>query len=137
MSPVVSINSAKRSNPGVSGLSAVSERDFPKNWANGLVMRVAQALWPSKPDMALSQKTARSDRLCRYWLENKYSLGADDLVMLLRTDEGLQVLEGVMGDSKPIWWRDFKRSVKRAELRRQQKAIQKALDEDEQGELGI
>lgn len=128
---------SKSPSRAVSDLSAVPESGFPKNWANGLVMRVAQSLWPAKPDMALSAKTSRSDRLCRYWLENKYSLSADDLVLLLRTDEGLAVLEGVMGDAKPIWWRDFRRSVKRAELRRQQKLIQKALDEDEQGELGI
>ena len=137
MSPVVSINSANRSNQRSSGLSADQERGLPRNWANGLVMRVAQALWPTKPDIVLSDKTKRSDRLCRYWLENKYSLGADDLVLLLRTDEGLHVLEGIMGDARPIWWRDFKRGVKRAELRRQQKAIQKALDEDEQGELQV
>ena len=118
-------------------LSSSQESSFPKNWANALVMRAARAVWPSKTDMALMAKTKRSDRTCRYWLENKYSLGADDLVLLLRTDEGLQFLEAVMGDAKPIWWAGFKRSVKRAELRRQQKAIQKALDEDEQGEFPI
>jgi len=128
---------AKLSNPAASELSCDQESQLPKNWANGLVMRAVQAIWPAKPDMALAQKTKRSDRLCRYWLENKYSLSADDLVLLLRTDQGITILEGVMGDAKPVWWRDFKRSVKRAELRRQQKAIQQALDEDEQGELGI
>lgn len=100
-------------------------------------MRVARSLWPLKTDLALASKTGASDRLCRYWLQEKYNLSADNLVALLREDEGLQILEAVMGEAKPIWWRDFRRSVKRAELRRQQKAIQKALDEDEQGDLGI
>lgn len=135
--PVISITTAKNAKARLSGLSAVQASEFPKNWANGLVMRAVHSLWPSKPDMALAAKTKRSDRLCRYWIENKYSLGADDLVMLLRTDEGFQILESVIGDSKPVWWADFKRGVKRAELRRQQRAILKALDEDEQGELGI
>lgn len=98
-------------------------------------MRVAQALWPMKTDHALATKTQRSERLCRYWLEEKYNLSANDLVALLRTDEGFQILEGVMGEAKPVWWLGFKRGVKRAELRRQQKMIQKALDEDEQGDL--
>lgn len=100
-------------------------------------MRVARSLWPSKTDMALASKTGTSERMCRYWLSNKYNLGADDLVALLRTDEGFQILEAIMGDAKPVWWAGFKRGVKRAELRRQQKLIQKALDEDEQGDLGI
>lgn len=100
-------------------------------------MRVAQALWPTKPDVALASKTGASDRMCRYWLENKYSLSSDALASLLRSDEGFHILEAIIGESKPTWWRDFKRSVKRAELRRQQKAIQLALDEDEQGDLGL
>lgn len=134
---VVSINTAEIAKSRRLALSSARESSFPKNWANALVMRAARAVWPSKTDMALMAKTKRSDRTCRYWLENKYSLGADDLVLLLRTDEGIQFLESIMGDAKPLWWRDFKRSVKRAELRRQQRLIQKALDEDEQGELGI
>lgn len=137
MSPVVSITSAKRSNPRVSDLSFDKEAVLPTFSATRLVMRAAQALWSTKPDQALAHKTGRSDRLCRYWLEEKYNLSANDLVALLRTDEGFQILEGVMDEAKPVWWLGFKRGVKRAELRRQQKLIQKALDEDEQGELGI
>jgi len=134
---IISINTAEIAKARRLELSSTQASGFPKNWANSLVMRAVRAVWPTKTDMALMAKTKRSDRTCRYWLENKYSLGADDLVLLLHTDEGIQILEAVMGDAKPVWWRDFKRSVKRAELRRQQKAIQKALDEDEQGEFPI
>jgi hypothetical protein len=129
--------SAKTANRRVSDLSADRESRLPGFSATNLVMRVAQSLWPTKPDQALAHKTGRSDRLCRYWLEEKYNLSANDLVALLRSDEGLHILDGIMGDSKPVWWAGFKRGVKRAELRRQQKLIQKALDEDEQGEMGI
>lgn len=100
-------------------------------------MRVARNLWPAKPDRALAHRTGSSDRMCRYWLENKYRFSSDDLAALLRSNEGFQILEAVMGDAKPVWWAGFKRGVKRAELRRQQKLIQKALEEDEQGDLGI
>lgn len=104
---------------------------------NSVVMRVAQSLWPKKTDMVLVDKTGASDRLCRYWLENKYSLGADHLAALLRSDEGFQILEAVIGEARPVWWRSFKRSVRRAELRRQQAEILKAIEANEQGELGI
>jgi hypothetical protein len=100
-------------------------------------MRVAQSLWPKKTDMVLFDKTGASDRLCRYWLENKYSLGADHLAALLRSDEGFQFLEAVMGDARPVWWRSFKRGVRRAELRRQQAEILKAIEQNEQGDLGL
>lgn len=104
---------------------------------NSVVMRVARSLWPTKTDIALMQRTGASDRMCRYFLANKYNLSADNLADLLRSDEGFQILEAIIGEAKPVWWRAFKKSVRRAELRRQQKAILKELDEDEQGELGI
>lgn len=104
---------------------------------NSIVMRVAQTLWPKKTDMVLADKTGASDRLCRYWLENKYNLGADHLAALLRSDEGFHVLDAIIGDARPVWWRSFKRSVRRAELRREQARLAKAIEENEQGELDI
>src|SRR4051812_20169270 len=131
---VVSITTAKNAKTG-------AERTFRENGktlpTNSVVMRVVQSLWPKKADMVLADKTGASDRLCRYWIENKYSLGADHLAALLRSDEGFQILEAVIGDARPVWWRSFKRSVRRAELRRQQAEILKAIEANEQGELGI
>lgn len=127
----------KSANDRVSDLSGDQESLFPNNSINSLVMRVAQTLWPTKTDMHLAHRTGTSDRMCRYWLANKYKLSVDDLAALLRSEEGLEVLTAMMGNAKPVWWAGFKRGVKRAELRRQAKAIQKALDDDEQGEFGI
>lgn len=102
-----------------------------------VVMRAAQTLWPRKTAAELSVRTGIKQRACEYWMERKSGMSAESLALLLRTDEGFQILEAIIGDAKPVWWMAFKRGVKRAELRRQQKLIQKALDEDEQGELGI
>lgn len=75
--------------------------------------------------------------MCRYWLKEKYKLSADDLAALLRSDEGFEYLNAIMGDAKPVWWRSFRRGVRRAELRRQQIALQKAIEENEQAELDL
>lgn len=99
------------------------------------VMRVAQALWPRKTAAELALRTGNKTRACEYWLERRSGMSGEALAALLRSDEGFQVLEAIIGDAKPVWWRAFKRSVKRSELRRQQRAIQKALDEEEQGDL--
>ncbi len=82
-------------------------------------------------------KARASDRMIQYWLSNKYSIGAEQLADLLRSDAGLSILEGVMGGAKPIWWLDFKRSVKRAEVRRQQVALKKQIEELDQGEFEV
>lgn len=85
----------------------------------------------------LEKATRASDRMIQYWIANRYSISANDLASLIRTDAGFTILENIMGDERPVWWRDFKRSVKRAELRRQQKLLAKALEENEQAELDL
>ncbi len=94
-------------------------------------MRVARSLWPLKTDLALAERTGASDRMCRYWLASKYSLSADDICALLRSDDGLQFLEAIMGDAKPVWWQRMKASANRAALRRAQKQLQKQIDQME------
>lgn len=131
---VVSITAAKNAKPDQERSFQDQEASLP---TNSIVMRVARALWPSKTDMALSHRTGTSDRMCRYWLSEKYKLSADDLAALLRSDEGFEYLTAIIGDSKPVWWRAFKRSVRRAELRRLHAQLARDIEENEQGELGI
>lgn len=96
---------------------------------NSIVMRVARSLWPTKTALELARHTEASERLCRYWLANRYSLSADDLAALLRTDHGLSVLEAVMGDARPKWWRRFKRASSLAALRQEQAEHQKKIEQ--------
>src|SRR4051812_44170624 len=104
----ISTNVARSPNPTPARTFQDRATKLPTNF---IVMRVARSLWPSKTDMALASKTGTSERMCRYWLSNKYNLGADDLAALLRSDEGFHVLEAIIGDAKPVWWRAFKRGV--------------------------
>lgn len=132
--PVVSLTAAKKA-------KATSERAFQNQEAsfptNGLLMRVARSLWPSKTDVSLSVVTGTSDRMCRYWLSNKYNISADDVAALLRGEDGFKFLEAIMGESRPLWWRDFKRATRRSELRRKQAELAKAIEENEHPELDL
>lgn len=98
-------------------------------------MRTAQTLWPRKTAAELSVRTGIKQRACEYWMERKSGMSAESLARLLRTDDGFQILEAIIGDAKPVWWRAFKRQVRRAELRRQQAALAKEIEENEQAEL--
>lgn len=82
-------------------------------------------------------KSRASDRMIQYWLSNKYSISVDDLAALIRSDAGFAILENIIGDAKPVWWLDFKRSVKRAEVRRQQASLKKQIEELDQGEFEV
>lgn len=98
---------------------------------NSAVMRAVRAFWPSKTTLELREATGASERMIKYWIANKYSLSADDLAGLLRTEAGFAVLESIMGDAKPVWWKRFKQHVHRSVLRAEIKAAQKRLDQME------
>lgn len=84
---------------------------------NDAITRVLQALWPTKRDMRLAAITGRTDRFARECLSLRSKYSADDLAALLRTEDGLQILEAVMGDARPAWWRKVKRASQLATLR--------------------
>jgi hypothetical protein len=94
-------------------------------------MRAVQAFWPSKTALELREATGASERMIQYWIANKYSLSADDLAGLLRTEAGFAILENIMGTAKPTWWKRFKASVQRSIVRAELKAVQKRLDQVE------
>lgn len=134
---VVSITAAKKSNQGDESPLSKNESRLQTNLS---VMQAMLSFCRGKERKPLSEiriATRASDRMIQYWLENKYSIGADDLANLLRSDAGFAILENIIGDAKPLWWRDFKRSIKRAEVRRQQKQLQAEIDAIEQSELDV
>jgi hypothetical protein len=135
--PVVSITTAKNAKDGSESQLSKNEIRLQTNFS---VMQAVLSFCKVKERKPLSEiraATRASDRMIQYWLENKYSIATDDLANLLRSDAGFAILENIMGDAKPIWWRDFKRGIRRAELRRQQKALQEAIEENEQGDFGL
>lgn len=121
-SPVTAVSANSGTASPCSGMEASRQ-------TNSIVMRVARSLWPSKTALELARYTEASERLCRYWLANRYSLAADDLAALLRTDHGLHVLEAVMGDAKPKWWRRFRRASRLAALRQEQAEQLKKIEQ--------
>ena len=94
---------------------------------NSVVMRVVHKFWPKKTSLELRVATGASERMIRYWISNRYSLSADHLAALLRTEAGFAVLTELMGDARPTWWKRFKKSVALSMLRAEQAAQQKRL----------
>lgn len=113
-------------NPGPASPCRDQAKDFP---TNSIVMRVARALWPLKTDMALAAKTGASERMCRYWLAQRYDLSVDDLVALLRGEEGLQFLQAMMAGARPTWWRRFKRTARLSALRAAQEKQRREIEQ--------
>jgi hypothetical protein len=83
------------------------------------VIAAARALWPSKTALELAARTGACERTAKYWLARKCDLSAEHLAELLRSDAGLDVLEALMGEARPDWWRRFRRQVSLAAARRE------------------
>jgi hypothetical protein len=91
-------------------------------------MRAAQALWPRKTAAELSMRTGTGVRACEYWLSRKTQMSADALAALLRSDAGLEVLEAIIGDARPAWWKDFAKTIELSRLRKAQDDARRRLE---------
>lgn len=95
------------------------------------ISEVARRLWPTKTAMELAVRSGISVRACEYWLERRTSISGEALAEMLRSEAGLDVLEAIMGDAKPAWWKRMKASAQRAALRRAQKDLQRQIEQME------
>ena len=92
------------------------------------VMRVAQALWPRKTASELAFRTGSSQRACEYWLSRKTEMSADALTALLRSDAGFETLEAIMGDARPDWWKQFRRTAEISTIRKAQDDARRRIE---------
>jgi hypothetical protein len=107
-------------------------RPLPLNQA---IIRYLKALWPTKADAELAARIGLSDRACRQILAERAGLTAEALAALLRTEDGAEVLEALMGDARPKWWRRFKRQMAFADVRRLQDEARARLEALEREEI--
>ncbi len=85
-----------------------------------------KAAWPKKTAAHVAHFTGTTERTVQFWLAGSTRMSLDAVAALLRTDEGYQILEAVMGDCQAEWWLDTKvaaelrtsRKMMRAEQRR-------------------
>jgi hypothetical protein len=94
------------------------------------VMRAVRAITENKkPSAYLRERTDMSPRWAKELLRGRAKISGEHLAELLRSDEGLEILEAIMGDTKFNWWKSFKRKVRRENLRRDIKALQREAEE--------
>jgi hypothetical protein len=92
------------------------------------VMQAAQALWPRKTAAELSMRAGTGVRACEYWLSRRTEMSADALAELIRSDAGLEILEAIIGDARPVWWKHFARTIEMSRLRKAQDESRRRLE---------
>lgn len=98
------------------------------------VMQKAQALFPSKTALHLSEITGFSTRSCEAWLAGDAKIPSEAIGSLMRSDWGLEFIVAIMADSRPSWWSWLlKVSVTASVLRRRaadRRLLERALSAD-------
>lgn len=93
-----------------------------------VVLRVCAKVLPHKTAVEIARRTDVSPRAAEYWLQGRCGLSADALAALLRSDVGYEILEGLIGEAKPDWWRTFKRTVELSKLRALQEEQRRVIE---------
>lgn len=77
-----------------------------------------QAIWPTDRIKNIQRVTRKSVRAIKYQLAGRPP-GYEDIVAILRSDHGFELLEHVMGDHRPPWWRNVRKARGLGDMRRQ------------------
>lgn len=99
-----------------------------------VICDVARRVFPQKTATNLSAISGTCERGVRAWLARRAGLSADALANILRSEHGLEFLEAIVGDAKPVWYRQFRRRVKAAQLEAKMTKLGKELDAVRRGD---
>ena len=95
--------------------------------------KAVRELFPHKTAHHLSDLAGLRLRAAEYFLSRKTGLSAPALVALLQSEEGLPVLEALMGDARPAWWRRLRAAIARERVQTEIAALERemqAIDDD-------
>lgn len=92
---------------------------------------VAKGLWPNKTAANFAACAKVNQRTAEYWLARKSGMSLENFMALLQSDHGLEFIEAAMGNARPVYWKDFKRTITRGKLRREARELQKRIDEND------
>lgn len=108
--------------PSVFGISRTDVRSISD------IRLTLRDIFPNKTASEVALRTGMTVRTAEYWLAGRSGLSGPALASLLRSDIGLDVLAGIMGNDRPSWWRDFRRKVEIGRLIREQDDLERRLD---------
>jgi len=94
----------------------------------GRLAKAVREIFPSKTAWHLSDISGLRLRACEYFLSRKTSLSGDAIVTLLRSKEGLRVLEALMGDARPEWWASLQKGIQKERYEREIEQIRKRME---------
>lgn len=120
---VVSITNAKNAKTG-------GEPDCPQSAADFTALKrvsvILKAFWPGKTSAKVAFVAGVSERSVKFWLAGETRMSLENVIALLRTDAGYEILEAVLGkDCRAEWWLVTQSAQN---IRKSRKAIKREQD---------
>jgi hypothetical protein len=117
---VVSITGGKIAKSG-------GEKDCPKS-AIGIthlrkISTILRAFWPVKTVAKVAYLTGTSERCVKFWLAGETRMSLENVVALLKTEAGYEILQAILGDDCRAEWWIVTQSAQ--DIRKSRKAIKK------------
>lgn len=91
-------------------------------------MRLARVLWPRKTAAELAYRTGVSERAAEFWLAGKYAISLEHARKLIQSDEGKNFLVPFIGDARPAWWLQMRRTSELSDLRKSQDEARRRIE---------
>lgn len=96
-------NAAKNAKTGSEAHCPQSESDFTHLKR---IAAILKAFWPGKTAAKVSYVASVSERSVKFWLAGETRMSLENVIALLKTDAGYEILQAVLGnDCKAEWWR--------------------------------
>jgi len=92
------------------------------------IVSILKVWWPKKTAACVAHIAHVSERAVQFWLARETGLSLENVIALLRTKAGFQILEALMGDCQEEWWLTVKIAHALEETRRQINAQQRRID---------
>lgn len=100
--PLLSRTNGQNAKTGDEALCPRSESGFPHLKR---ISAILKAFWPVKTAAKVSYIAGVSERSVKFWLAGETRMSLENLVALLRTEAGYEILEAVLGDDcREEWW---------------------------------
>lgn len=89
------------------------------------ILNVIRLSWPRKTAAQVAYITEMEERTVQFWLAGQTRMSVDAVISLLRTEQGYEILEAIMGDCPAKWWGSMKMANDIRKSRIALKAVEK------------
>ena len=119
-----SFGSLTRANSGVAVLGI---RNAGMGATNFIILECLKTISPRKPWSLLVDALGLKPRAAKHRTDGDRKFTAEELALLLRTEDGFKFLDAVMADAQPTWWRMCRPLMEVAETQKMQASARRRL----------